>query len=104
MEKIMKDINAVNSIVPLGEFKAKAAAYLKALKDEPLIVTQNGHAAAVVLSPASFEELRERNRLLESMALGIADVEAGRVVDHADVKTWLLSWGKTNETDPPQCR
>ena len=98
----MKDFNAAHSIVPLGEFKAKAASFLKAL-DDPLIVTQNGRAAAVVLSPALFEELRERNRFLESVAKGLADAEAGHLVDHTDVKAWLKSWGKTSEVDPPQC-
>ena len=98
----MKDINAAQSIVPLGEFKAQAASFLKTL-DEPLIVTQNGRAAAIVLSPAAFEEMRERNRYLESIAIGLADAEAGRVVNHDEVKAWLQSWGKSNELDPPQC-
>ncbi len=98
----MKDFNAAHSIVPLGDFKAKAASYLKVL-DDPLIVTQNGRAAAVILSPASFEELRERNRFLEAVAIGLADAEAERVVAHADAKAWLKSWGKTSEVDAPQC-
>lgn len=99
----MKDFNAAHSIVPLGEFKAKAAGLLKAL-DDPLIVTQNGRAAAVVLSPESFEELRERIRFLEAIAEGVADADAERVADHADVRTWLKSWGKGGESDPPRCR
>ena len=98
----MKDFNAAHSIVPLGEFKAKAASFLKAL-DDPLIVTQNGRAAAVVLSPALFEEMRERNRFLEAIAKGLSDAESGRVVDNAEVKAWLKSWGTANEMDPPQC-
>ena len=48
----MKDIHAARSIVPLGKFKAKASRYLRQLGEdgEPLVVTQNGRAAAVVLS------------------------------------------------------
>jgi len=102
MELFMKDFNAAHSIVPLGEFKAKAASFLKAL-DNPLIVTQNGRAAAVVLSPALFEEIRERNRFLEAVVKGLSDAESGRVVENAEVKAWLKSWGKPDEMDPPQC-
>lgn len=99
----MKDVNVSKGIVPLGEFKAKAAGILRSLSldGEPVVITQNGRAAAVVLSPGAFEELRERNRFLEAVAEGLADVEAGRVVDHADVRQWLESWGKGTETEQP---
>ena len=42
----------------------------------------------------------------EAVARGRADVVAGRVVPHADVRAWLLSWGTANELPRPQpkCR
>jgi prevent-host-death family protein len=96
----MKDINAVRSIVPLGEFKAKAASILRTL-NEPLIVTQNGRATAVLLSPEQFEEMRDQNRYLEALARGLADAESGQMVDHEGVKAWLRSWGTSHlETQP----
>lgn len=97
----MKDIHAVRSIVPLGEFKAKAAGFLRAL-DEPLVVTQNGRAAAVLLSPERFEEMRDQNRYLEALARGLADAESGQLVEHEDVKTWLLSWGTPQPKAQPR--
>lgn len=100
----MRDVNVSDGIVPLGEFKAKAAQILRDLgeNDEPLVITQNGRPAAVVLSPAAFEELRDRHRLLESVALGMADANAGRVVDDRRVRAWLESWGSDAELDPPR--
>jgi prevent-host-death family protein len=100
----MRDVNVAESIVPLGEFKAKAAQILRDLSEhnEPIIITQNGRAAAVVLSPAAFEEFRERQRVLEAVAEGIADLDEGRVVDHQDVRAWLESWGSESERDAPQ--
>ena len=97
----MKDINAVRSIVPLGEFKAKAASILRNL-DEPMVVTQNGRATAVLLSPELFEEMREQNRYLEALARGLADAESGHLVAHAEVKAWLKSWGTDNQIAPPK--
>lgn len=100
----MKDVDTALGIVPLGEFKAQASSLLKKLSgtDQPLVITLNGRSAAVVLSPAAFEELRERLRLLEAVAAGLADAEAGRVVDHKEVVMWLNSWGRTDESEPPR--
>jgi predicted transcriptional regulator len=32
-----------------------------------------------------------------------ADVAAGRVISHAAMRRWLLSWGTDNELPPPKC-
>ena len=99
----MKAIRVSEGIVPLGEFKAKASRLIKELKREaaPLVITQNGRPAAVMLSPAAYDELRERQDFLEAVAAGLADSAAGRVVDHARVARWLLSWGTDDESEPP---
>jgi predicted transcriptional regulator len=39
---------------------------------------------------------------LGEMEAGIKDLEANRVVDHAEVRQWLQSWGKTRERKPPR--
>lgn len=44
-----------------------------------LVITQNGKAAAVVMSPREYDALRNRQRFVEEVARGLADVEAGRV-------------------------
>ena len=100
----MRDINAAKGIVPLGEFKAKAAQILRDLSgsDEPLVITQNGKPAAVILSPAAFEEFRERQRVLEAVVEGVADAEAGQVYEHKQVRAWLKTWGTDAEREPPQ--
>ena len=41
--------------------------------------------------PSECEEPRERNRFPESVAVGLADAEAGRVVDSEDIKSLLMS-------------
>jgi len=35
-------------------------------------------------------------------AEGLADLDAGRVISHDSMKTWLLSWGTPEETPPPE--
>ena len=81
----MAELSISECIVPLGEFKARAAQWLRQVKGsrQPLVITQNGRPAGVLLSAAEFDRLRERQRFLESVAAGIADVEAGEVMDPA---------------------
>ncbi|MEK6303534.1 MAG: type II toxin-antitoxin system Phd/YefM family antitoxin [Acidobacteriota bacterium] len=100
----MRDINVSEGIVPLGEFKTRASKIIRELdgSDEPLVITQNGRPAAVLMSPAAFQELREQHEIALAVAEGLADSEAGRVVDHKKVRRWLESWGTDTERDAPK--
>ncbi len=40
---------------------------------------------------------------IEAIRVGIADADAGRVVDHEVVTAWLESWGTENELPAPRC-
>ncbi len=105
MEVIMKDVHVADGIVPLGEFKSNASHFLKELDGMggPLVVTQNGRPAAVVLSPRVFEEMRERYAVLKAVSQGLADAESGNVVPHSQVADWLSSWGQEDEGEQPSC-
>jgi prevent-host-death family protein len=100
----MRDVNISEGIVPLGEFKARASKIIGEIagSDEPLVITQNGRPAAVLMSPVAFQELRERHEFLEAVAEGVADTENGRIVDHKKVRRWLDSWGKDSESGAPK--
>lgn len=43
-----------------------------------------------------------QRRHLREIESGIADLEAGRVVPHAEMESWLKSWGKPREKKPPR--
>ena len=79
----MKPMRVSDGIVPIGEFKARAARWLRLLSDknQAVVITQNGRPAGVLISPADFDRLQERQRFLESIAAGLADAEAGRLMD-----------------------
>ncbi len=81
----MQPLKVAENIVPVSEFKARAADWLRRLaeSDEPLVITQNGKAAGVLLSPAAFDELVERARFICAVEEGLVDVEAGRITAHA---------------------
>jgi predicted transcriptional regulator len=47
-------------------------------------------------------EREERRQLLEETQIGLADIQAGRVIDGEKVMAWLESWGNEHELEPPQ--
>lgn len=80
-----------SQIKPISYLKANAAEVLTHLAEnrEPLVITQNGEAKAVLQDIASFEETQATLALLKILALGQQDVEAGRVKPVADVAARL---------------
>lgn len=76
-----------SQVKPISYLKANAAEVLTELAEQrqPLVITQNGEAKAVLQDVASFEETQESLALLKVLALGQRDVEAGRLKPAADV-------------------
>jgi prevent-host-death family protein len=84
---IMKPLQVAEDIVPLGVFKAQASKILRQLRGtmRPVVITQNGRPAAVILSPEEFDRLNEARRFVSSVEAGLADVAAGRVVEDREL-------------------
>ena len=74
-------------VKPISYLKANAAAVLVQIAEqrEPLIITQNGEAKAVLQDVASFEETQSTLALLKILALGNQEIAAGAVKPIADV-------------------
>src|SRR5882757_9887791 len=74
-------------IKPLSYLKARAPEVIRGLAEsrEPMIITVNGEAKAVIQDIASFEENQETLALLKLLALASKEVEAGKIrpVDEA---------------------
>jgi prevent-host-death family protein len=68
-------------IKPISYLKANAAEVLQELaaNREPLVITQNGEAKAVIQDVASYEETQETLALLKILALGNQQIAQGRV-------------------------
>ena len=74
-------------IKPISYLKANAAEILDRLAErrEPMLITQNGEAKAVIQDVASYEETQDTLALLKILALGNRDVEQGKVRPVAEV-------------------
>jgi prevent-host-death family protein len=69
-------------VKPISYVKANAAELIRELaeKREPLIITQNGEATAVIQDVATYEQTQETLALLKILALGNRQVAEGRTV------------------------
>ncbi|HQS81071.1 MAG TPA: type II toxin-antitoxin system Phd/YefM family antitoxin [Thiobacillus sp.] len=74
-------------VKPISYLKANAAEVLLQLAEQrqPMVITQNGEAKAVLQDVASYEETQETLALLKMLALGNQDIEAGKTRPLADV-------------------
>ena len=82
-------------IRPISYLKANAAEVLQELttQRQPLVITQNGEAKAVIQDVASYEETQETLALLKILALGNQQVAQGKVKPLADVVKKLRGRG-----------
>ena len=76
-----------SQVKPISYLKANAAEVLTRLAEQrqPLVITQNGEAKAVLQDVASFEETQETLALLKILALGNQDIAAGKLKPVAEV-------------------
>ncbi len=89
----MKTISISSDIVPIAEFKTGISKWFRNIQKSghPLVITQNGKPAGVLLSPEDYDELVYRKSFLDSVAEGVADVDAGRTYDSAEVRGALAN-------------
>lgn len=89
----MRPIRVSENFVPVSEFKAQTADWLRRAAETgaPVVVTQNGKPAGVLLSPRAFDELTERARFVDAVEEGLSDVDAGRVLTSEEVEKRLRS-------------
>lgn len=76
-----------SNVKPISYLKANAAEVLYKLTEqrEPLLITQNGEAKAVIQDVASYEDTQETLALLKILALGNREIEEGKIKPVADV-------------------
>lgn len=74
-------------VKPISYLKANAAEVLTHLAEqrEPLVITQNGEAKAVLQDVASYEETQETLALLKILAIGNQQVAAGKLKPAGEV-------------------
>ena len=78
-------------IKPVSDFRANAAEMIEQVKTSgrPLVLTQRGESAAVLLDVAVYQELIEELELLSDVRTAMKQVELGQVMSNAAAKAEL---------------
>jgi prevent-host-death family protein len=89
----MKPLRVAEDIVPISELEAHASEVVEGLRTRgrPMIITQCGKPAAVLISPEEFDRLTYEAHVVAAIEQGLADGEAGRVVDDEELGRVLAS-------------
>jgi prevent-host-death family protein len=76
-----------NRIRPISYLKAHAAEIVRNLAEqqEPMVITQNGEAKVVIQDIESYEQTQQTMALLKILALGMRQVEEGKVLPAENV-------------------
>jgi prevent-host-death family protein len=73
----------VPDIIPITDLRQDAAAALKRVKSskQPIVITQRGRAAAILLSVEAYERSEHERQLLQLIARGEKEIAAGKGFD-----------------------
>lgn len=81
----MPRIRPSTDVRPVTEFRANASAFLEQVQStkRPVVLTQHGRSAAVLLDVGVYEDLLDEVALLRDIQVAEEQVEQGMVVAHS---------------------
>ncbi|MFT6144015.1 MAG: prevent-host-death family protein [Myxococcota bacterium] len=83
----MKRPTLAKDLVPVNEFRSNMADYLRQVCESgrPIVITQRGRAAAVLVEPGVLDEIEEAAELVRNVVRGLEDAAANNTVSSEDL-------------------
>jgi prevent-host-death family protein len=80
-------LNLVEDIRPISYVKTHTAEILKQIeeKNNPIVITQNGEAKAVLMDVKNYQYIMDTINLLKILSIGENDIKNGRIYTHAEL-------------------
>ena len=87
-------MNLSPHLKPLTEVRRHTSEVFEEVREskQPVMVTEHGKSAGVIVDPESWALMNERLALLEEIAMGEMEIAAGKHVGWDDVKAGLKKW------------
>jgi prevent-host-death family protein len=88
----MQRLRIDQDIRSMSEFRTGIASFLKQVHEtkRPLIITQHGKGAAVLLDVGEYEAMQEKLELLKDIQVSVGQLENGEGVPHNEAKDLIL--------------
>ncbi|HYW11348.1 MAG TPA: type II toxin-antitoxin system Phd/YefM family antitoxin [Longimicrobium sp.] len=89
----MSSILISEDVRPLSEFRANAAAFVEQVQttQRPIVLTQHGRGAAVLLDVLEYERLVERAEVLEDIRVAEEQIARGEGIEHDAAEQQILA-------------
>ena len=89
----MKRIMLANDIHPLSEFRSNASGFIAQVHTtkRPLVITQNGKSAAVLLDVNEYDKLVEKIELIQDIEMALNQIGEGKGISHSEAHQRLKS-------------
>jgi antitoxin YefM len=87
MEALMPSIRPSTDVLPVTEFRANTSAMLTRMhaSQRPVILTQHGRGAAVVMDVDVYERMLDEVELLRNLQIAEAQIARGETIPHVQV-------------------
>ena len=84
-------INLVEDIRSISYVKSHTAEVMKLVreKNNPVVITQNGEAKAVLMDVKQYQNIINAINLMKILSIGEKDLKNGRIYTHEDLKRKL---------------
>ncbi|MBX7258698.1 MAG: type II toxin-antitoxin system Phd/YefM family antitoxin [Candidatus Hydrogenedentes bacterium] len=89
----MPRVNLEEDVRPLSEFRANSATLMKRLRStgRPLLLTQHGRGAAVLLDVSAYEDLMEELSVLKDIQAALEEERTGHIRSHSEARKSVLA-------------
>ena len=89
----MKRILLDQDVRPLSEFGQNAASFIEQVRESrrPIVITQDGKSAAVLLDVVEYEVLLEKLEILQDIRQAEIQLQDGHGLEHEAAKERVLS-------------
>jgi antitoxin YefM len=89
----MPKLIPTEDVRPLSEFRANASAFVQQVQEtkRPVVLTQHGRSAAILLDVAAYEALVEQVELLRDIRTAESQIRKGHGRSHAKARTEILA-------------
>lgn len=79
-------------IRPISELREKATAFVQQVREtqRPMVITQHGRSAAVLMDVRLYEQLMERLEILEAVQVGEVQIADGKFRDSKTSRKAML--------------
>ena len=81
-------------VIPVTELKAHTKEVLQKVNrtGEPILITQNGHSAALIVDVAAYQTQQRRLHMLEEIVKGEREIAGGKGIPHAEIEKRVKGW------------